>query len=73
MEGVNHVVVETREGQVASASLTLDPADEVRKRRSEEPLVRPDLAVECFASHRQLGDDKIAYTHVVQVICEFVK
>jgi phosphatidylserine decarboxylase len=58
---------------VASVTLTLDPEEEVRKRResnTEEEGQRPDLAVECFASHRQLGKDQVAYTHVVEVICE---
>ena len=29
------------------------------------------LSVECFASHSQLGDDRITYTHFVELLCEF--
>ena len=29
------------------------------------------LYVECFASHSQLGDDMITYTHFVELLCEF--
>ena len=28
------------------------------------------LSVECFASHSQLGDDRITYTHFVELLCE---
>ena len=29
-----------------------------------------ELSVECFASHSQLGDDRITYTHFVELLCE---
>ena len=29
------------------------------------------LSVACFASHSQLGDDRITYTHFVELLCEF--
>ena len=31
------------------------------------------LSVECFASHTQLGDDRITYTHFVELLCELVQ
>ncbi len=33
-------------------------------------MTTPDLMVECFASHPALGQDFIAYAHVIEILCE---
>jgi hypothetical protein len=39
---------------------------------STGPLRPSDLLIECLASHPELGDDFISYSHVVEILCKML-
>lgn len=55
------------EGQTVETTLTLNVEDLIL-RLPRQTISSPDLVVECFASHPRLGEDFIAYAHMVEVL-----
>ena len=69
-EGENPVVSEAENGgRVTSASLSLN-AREILANSNFARENQPDVMVECYASHPVLGDDFVAFAHMVEVLCE---
>ncbi|XP_059083711.1 uncharacterized protein LOC131880986 isoform X2 [Tigriopus californicus] len=57
----------TSEGLMAATTLTLNVEDLIL-RLPRQTISSPDLVVECFAAHPSLGEDFIAYAHMVEVL-----
>ena len=66
MIGVDHFGETDDVNQLAGSIIQLSPDTVFHGYEG----VHSDMAVECLVSHPELGDDLVAYTHLVEVLCK---